>query len=87
MAVQLLSFGEEFLRASLDFFEPNLVYEHQNVDQGTNSYPEGVLSIQFQFLRASLDFFEPNLVYEHQNVDQGTNSYPEGVLSILGCRF
>ena len=44
MAVVLLSFDVVSHHAGLGFVEPNLVYEHQNVDQGTESYPEGVLS-------------------------------------------
>ena len=44
MVDHLWSSGEVFPHAGLGFFEPALVYEHRNVDQGTESYPEGVLS-------------------------------------------
>ena len=43
MAVPFLSFDAVSHHAGLDFVETNLVYEHRNVDQETESYPEKVI--------------------------------------------
>ena len=44
MAVPL-SFSGEFLHARLGSYELNLVYEYQNVDRETESYPGELVSV------------------------------------------